>query len=213
MEIAPDLERIFTQETEAIRKTLDSPFQLSPAHRRKILTGYAAAIGPNFIPWVAAGTISARSLEARYAASENLKEEIGGDHQGMLDRFVASAKAKPTSQDYTRVQPAVTTMRDTVRCMNGLINITLLAYLENTSRAFIPFLAEMAKSRGCKDFEYTTAHGEADVEHAKQFLWALDHERGCGYPNVEGTIITAINRGRDFLITALNLKGRPTQFP
>ena len=51
-----------------------------------------------------------------------------------------------------------------------------MAAVENTSLGFIPYLAELAKLRGSEDLEYTDIHGEADIEHAKQFVWALEHE-------------------------------------
>ncbi|MEK6852669.1 MAG: iron-containing redox enzyme family protein [Nanoarchaeota archaeon] len=181
MKVEQDLQEMFARETEEVRTSLIPLRELGQEKMRRMLARYAAAIEPNFIPWVAAGAISARSIQGRYAASENLEEELRGDHQGMLIDFVAQVAARPTIEDCKEVYLHVQNMRNTFREMNGLTNITLLAYLENTSAAFIPYLADAVRSLGGKDFTYTDAHGVADAQHAQQFLWALGYEREHGY--------------------------------
>jgi len=199
MEIKPELEKLFEEETDKVREILLPLESLTGVQTKKILGCYAAAIEPNFIPWVAATTISARSLEARYAASENLRDEIEEDHQGMLRDFVTKARAQPTPNHFDEVQIYVQNMRRTFGSMDGLTNTALLAYLENTSAAFIPYLADLAKARGSTKYTYTDAHGVADIEHAKQFLWALGHEMEAGYSTPNETIRHATSSGLGFL--------------
>ncbi len=208
MKIALDLQDQFNHATEEVRRRLVPLDELREKDMKRILACYDAAIEPNFIPWVAAGVISARSVQGRYAASENLEEEIRGNHQGMLRRFVAAAGAAPGQQDYSSVEVPVQNMRDSFRQMNGLANIAMLAYLENTSAAFIPYLAQIAKTLGSKEFVYTNAHGEADIEHARQFLWALGHESDCNYTAPSETINKTICMGYKFLTDILGLRAQ-----
>ncbi len=86
-----------------------------------------------------------------------------------------------------------------VREWNGLQNTTLVTYLESTSVAFIPYLAEIARRRGSDNLEYTSAHGPADIGHAQDFLYALDRERKEGYGTVLPTIDATIVQGHQFL--------------
>lgn len=168
---------------------------------KEIISRYVAAIEGNFIPWVAAAAVSARTVQGRYAAEENLQTELRENHQGMLRDFAIDTFAQPLKIHYEEVYYAVQRIRRTVGQMNGLQNIALLAYLENTSKAFIPFLENLAKTLGSRDLTYTQAHGVADIEHADQFLWALGHEMNAGYKKPEQTIDDVIRAGHDFLRT------------
>lgn len=143
---------------------------------RKILQRYSAAIEGNFVAWMGATVITARSVQGRYAASENLWVEMKDDHAGMLRAFAKNAGAEPNVEDYQYVDAAVQSARQMVAEMSGLKNLALMAVLENTSAAFIPWLASLAKQLGATDFTYTDVHGEADIMHADQFAWALEHE-------------------------------------
>lgn len=178
MRIDQDIQERFDFEKQNLAQRLRGYREsLDGSQARDVLAIYAAVIEPNFIPWVAAASVSARSVQARYAASENLYEEVGENHQGMLHRFVADVNCSPSDRHFTYVAKPVQRMREVVSKMNGLTNTTILAYLENTSEVFIPVLAGIAEDLGANDFEYTDKHGVADIEHSKQFLWALGYER------------------------------------
>lgn len=210
MKIDEDLQRLYQLKTEAVARCLVPLDELDESAMREIVRRYTAAVEPNFIPWVGAGVISARSVQGRFAASENLEEELRGDHQGMLRDFAERIGCTPNAEDYCAVQPAVQRTRDQVREMNGLKNIALLAYLENTSGAFIPYLAGIAKKlgNGKENLIYTDAHGEADIEHARQFLWALGHEKKTGYGHPDQTIREGIIAGGLFLRDVLGLRAQ-----
>lgn len=143
---------------------------------RQVIGRYIAAIEGNFVSWMAATAVSCRSLQARFAVEENLYVEMHENHPGMLRSFAKAAGSEPCLEDFQAVQVEVDKIRVLVGEMSGLKNLTLMAALENTSAVFIPVLAELARNAGSKDLSYTDIHGEADVAHAEQFLWALEYE-------------------------------------
>lgn len=168
--------KILRLQTE-VHAFLPSLDQLAPEQCRTIIQKYVAAIQGNFVNWMAAAAVSGRSVQARFAAEENIYVEMRDDHPGMLRRFAVAAHAEPTAEQYTAVEPLVQEVRVMVAEMSGAKNTALMGALESTSAEFIPFLAALAKKLGSSDFQYTDIHGEADVEHADQFLWALSHEQ------------------------------------
>ena len=161
---------------------------ISDDEARKIIKRYAAAIEGNFLAWMGGASISARSVVSKFAADENLWVEIRDDHPSMLRNFAKCAKAEPDAQDFQYVHNEVKAIRNLVGELSGVKNIALMAALENTSASFIPYLAELAKRLGCTDLTYTDVHGEADIEHANQFLEALSDEQELGYQNSEKEI-------------------------
>ena len=142
------------------------------------------------------GTISARSVISKFAVDENLWVEIKDNHPGMLRKFAKNCNAEPNSEDFRYVENEVNAVREIVADLSGIKTITLMATLENTSTAFVPFLAQIGKKLGCKDFTYTDIHGEADIEHADQFLESLTDEQSLGYQNsskeINNTIKTTL---------------------
>jgi hypothetical protein len=207
MEIHPKIRDRFETATRDVQDMLIPLDQIDYGQAGDIIGRYTSAILPNFVPWVTAALVSARSPRARDAAHENLEEEIGENHQGMLYDFASDADALPTSQDGLTVAPAVSRIRENVAEMVGLYNVSLGAFLENTSAAFIPYLERLAVIRGSDNFVYTRAHGEADIEHAQQFLRAVQHEYGEGYAFADGTVENAIRDGNLLLDVIFNPEG------
>ncbi len=171
---------------------------LSNEQARRIIANYAAAVEGNFIAWLGAGLVTARSHHAEFAIKDNIYEEIEGNHPGMLRDFACSASALPDACSYEYVSGAVDRMRSLVAEMVGLQSIALLTCLENFSLYFIPYLAELAGKLGSKDFAYTDAHGAADVEHADLFLWALEQEMML-YQGAEDIITRTLDETEYFL--------------
>lgn len=171
-----NLESRIEELKRAVKKYLPSLNQLSDKQARSLLKRYAAAIEPNFTYWMSAAAVSAKTQQGRYAATENLEVEIQDDHRGMLRKFVTQVGALPDRSVYDTVRPAVDPIHELVSELNGTANLTIMAILENTSAVFIPFLERAAKKLGAKDFTYTKVHGEADIEHAQQFVWATKNE-------------------------------------
>jgi hypothetical protein len=144
-------------------------------------------------------SISARSVVSKFATDENLWVEIRDDHPSMLRDFAKCTKAEPNAEDFQYTHNEVMKIRNLVSELSGVKNIALMATLENTSASFIPYLAELAKRLGCKNLTYTDIHGEADVEHADQFLEALSDEQNLGYQNTEKEIDETISLTLDLL--------------
>jgi len=167
---------VYERAREAVRDFLPDPATLSDDQRRIILRRYAAGVGENFIKWLAAATLCTRSLEARYAAAENALLEIRDDHPGMLRGFVASSGASPEREDYDYVARYLADVQVEVSRMPGLFLTTFLGILEHTSTDYIPWLAELSTPLGNTNFAYADIHGEADILHADQFVWALEKE-------------------------------------
>jgi len=198
------LKEIFQKQTEQVRKYLGNVEFVSEHDAKRTIAKYTAAIEGNFIPWMSAAVIHSRSLQAEYAAKENLEVELGDDHPGMLRQFSIDAHAEPTLDDYRSVQDAVKSIRNLSREGSGLVAITVIATLENTSAAFIPFLAGLAKKRGSKNLTYTDIHGGADIEHANQFIWALEYEK-IHYQYPDPTIDQAIQSTCQFIYSIFKL--------
>ena len=171
--------------TNEVKGFLPSPEKLNKEQITKIIQRYAASIEGNFLSWMGGASISCRSVLSKFAVDENLWVEIKDNHPGMLRKFAKDCKAEPNSEDYRYTEKETNEVREIVAELSGIKTITLMATLENTSSAFIPFLAQLGKKLGCKDFTYTDVHGEADIEHADQFLEALTDEQNLGYQNAE----------------------------
>ncbi len=166
--------------------------------KRRILKQYVAAIEGNFVSWMGTAAICARSIQGRYAASENLWVEMRDDHAGMLRTFAKSAGCEPSTEDYQAVEDAVLNIRHLVSRLSGLECLTLMATLEHTSAAFIPWLESIAKELGSDNLKYTVIHGEADIAHADQFAWAVSHEMTL-HDNGEAIVKETIDKTVEFL--------------
>jgi hypothetical protein len=171
---------------------------LSNEQARAIIRRYTAAIEGNFVSWMGAAAITARSVQGRYAASENLWVEMKDDHAGMLRSFAKGTNAEPQTADYQATSAAVHSVRSMVGEMSGLKCLILMAVLENTSAEFIPLLEKFAVQLGATELTYTKVHGEADVLHADQFAWALEHE-AVYHNNADKDINEAVNVAIQFL--------------
>lgn len=179
--------------TEEVKNLLPKASELTNEQARKIIQRYTAAIEGNFLSWMSGATISVSSIISKFAVDENLWVEIKDNHPGILRLFAQQVNAEPNSEDYRYVQKELNAVREIVAELSGIKTIALMAVLENTSATFIPFLAELGKRLGAKDFTYTDVHGEADIEHANQFLEALTDEKSLGYINPDKSIDEAIN--------------------
>ena len=163
-----------------------------------IIRRYTAAIEGNFVSWMGTAAITARSVQGRYADSENLGVEMKDNHAGMLRTFAKAAGAEPEKADYQFVDSAVESIRTMVAKMSGLKNLTLMAVLENTSAEFIPLLEKLAQQLGSTNLTYTKIHGEADIAHADQFVWAVEHE-SVHYTDADKQIAIAVEAAIKFL--------------
>lgn len=163
-----------------------------------ILKKYVAAIEGNFIAWMGTAVLCTRSVQGKYAASENLWVEVKEDHAGMLRAFARAANCEPDLSAYQAVSSEVASIRRMVSRLSGLECLTLMAVLENTSSVFVPWFEKIAVELGSTDVTYTKIHGDADIEHANQFSWALSNEMEH-YENAELVMQQAANTTVQFL--------------
>ncbi len=172
--IHPEIQKKLLEARARVREFI--PSSVSDEDARKILARYTAALEGNFIAWMGAAALVVRSVQAKYAASENLWVELKDDHAGMLHQFVASAGVDVASSHVHEVEGSVAAVRALLATMSSVESLALMAYLENTSAEFVPFLGKIAQQLGSVDDIYVRVHGEADVLHADQFAWALGYE-------------------------------------
>jgi hypothetical protein len=157
-----------------------------------IIARYHAAVLGNFVPWMAAAAVSARSVEARFACEENIFVEMHDDHPGILEVFTRETHANLYGDETEKVKNSVAAMRKTISKMHGIKNVTVCAILEGTSEVFIPYLAKLSKLCESNNQQYTDIHGIADVAHADRFVWALAHE-SHHHTDAEDAIKVSIN--------------------
>ncbi len=173
--------------SDAIAVSFPNINEIDKSAAQRIIARYTAAIAGNFVPWMAAAAVSARSIEARFVCETNIRDEMQENHPGLLYAFAKSANALPAVDDSLQTDDVIHGMRTTVAQMNGLKNIAIMAVCENASLIFIPFLAALAQKCNGQDFRYTDIHGVADKEHAEKFLWALNCEMAA-HENAESTV-------------------------
>lgn len=196
------LQKQFLDATEEIKNKLPQADRLSLDECRAVIQRYAAAIEGNFIAWMGAAEISARSIEGRFAAGENLFVELKDDHAGMLHEFARSAHSLPQEEHFEAVHSVVDEVRQMVGEMSGIKTLTLMAMLETSSCVFVPWLAQLAKKCGSTNLKYIDVHGEADVAHAERFLLAVDCER-AHHTASASQIANALEISTRFILTAL----------
>lgn len=199
-----NLKEKFNRITEDIARQLPEVENIPVEKCRQIIRRYTAAFEGNFVSWMGATAISTRSVEGRYASAENLYVEMRDNHAGMLRDFAISVQAEPDEEDYKDMYVGVTEIRNLVSEMSGLKNLALMATLESTSAAFIPWLAKIAQKCGSTNLHYTDVHGEADIEHANQFVWALEHEQSH-FENCEQAIDETLEKTKQFILNIFKI--------
>jgi hypothetical protein len=154
-------------------RSLPDPSVLTFEERRGIIARYTAILEGNFIYWMSAALLSARSEEARAIIWENLSEEIRDCHPAMMRTFAIAAKAFPTDSDALAVDRNLANVRRFAGRSSGLRIILMMTFFESFLQRFMPFLAELARLQGSAEFEYTDVHGVCDIAHSKQLFRAL----------------------------------------
>ena len=160
----------------AVKVNLKDSRTLTEDQIRTLLARYTASVEGNFVAWMGAAAIYARSLEGQFAAKENLYVELRDNHPQMLRDFSIASTSEPEFKDYSSISQEVVRMRSFIASANGLQVLTVMAVLEATSELFIPYLEMLAMKRNSQNIIYTRIHGLFDKSHAQQFAWAIEHE-------------------------------------
>jgi hypothetical protein len=156
--------------------SLPDPNKLTANDRRGMIARYTAVLEGNFIYWMTAAYLSARSEEARLIMLDNLREEISDCHPDMLRKFTIAAHAFPTDEDALDVHRDLTKVRLFLGRLSGVRNIVTMAFFEGFIQQFMGYLADLAGAQGSIEMVYTDVHGVCDVAHSQELFRALSAE-------------------------------------
>jgi hypothetical protein len=161
---------------EELIASLPDPDKLSAGERRGIIARYTAVLEGNFIYWMTATYLSAKSEEAHPILLDNLMEEIRDCHPAMLRNFTMAAHAFPTDSDALEVHQDLTNVRLFLGRLSGVQNIVTMAFFEGFIQQFMGYLADLAGAQGSEEKVYTDVHGVCDVAHSQELFRALSAE-------------------------------------
>ena len=164
------------QAIEHLLTSLPDPEQLSADERRGIMARYTAVLEGNFIYWMTGTYLSVRSPEAQAIIADNLREEVGDNHPGMLRRFVLAAHAAPSELDRLAVDRELQNVRAFVARLSGLKMVLMMAFFEGFIASFMAYLADLATRQGSTEQEYTEVHGLCDIAHTQDLFRAFGAE-------------------------------------
>jgi hypothetical protein len=164
------------QAIEHILASLPDPEQLSADERRGIMARYTAVLEGNFIYWMSGTYLSVRSPEAHSIITDNLREEVGDNHPGMLRRFALAAHAAPSEPDRLAVDRELQNVRAFVAQLSGLKMMLMMAFFEGFIARFMSYLADLATRQGSTEQEYTEVHGMCDIAHTQELFRAFEAE-------------------------------------
>jgi hypothetical protein len=164
------------QAIEHILASLPDPEQLSADERRGIMARYTAVLEGNFIYWMSGTYLSVRSPEAQSIITDNLREEVGDNHPGMLRRFALAAHAAPSEPDRLAVDRELQNVRAFVAQLSGLKMMLMMAFFEGFIARFMSYLADLATRQGSTEQEYTEVHGMCDIAHTQELFRAFEAE-------------------------------------
>jgi hypothetical protein len=156
---------------------LPNPQELTREQRRGIIARYTAVLEGNFIYWMTATFLSAKSKEAHPILLENLYEECRDSHPAMMRRFAIAAQAFPTDADALAVDANLTSMRLFLGKLQGVQSLVSMAFFECWIQKFMSFLAALAAAQGSSEMEYTDVHGVCDVVHSQELFRAVSIEQ------------------------------------
>ena len=161
---------------QQLLRSLPPATKISKTRARTIIARYTAILEGNFIPWMAAAYVATSSKTVKEIAFNNLRDEISQNHPGMLRKFAISANSAPTDKDYLAVHSGIEKVRWFVGELQGVEILIMLAFFENFIALFMPYLDDLAKKRGSKEFEYTDVHGVLDISHSDELFRAAQAE-------------------------------------
>ena len=164
---------------ETIQGLLDSlptVDHLSAEERRALIARYTAVLEGNFIYWMTATQLAVATEEAKSIIHDNLLEEVRDNHPGMLRRFAIAANAVPTDTDGRAVDRDLQAVRQFLARLEGLRMLAMMACFEGFIARFMPYLADLARSRKSTEQEYTVVHGTCDIAHTEALFRAFEVE-------------------------------------
>ena len=167
------------QVTAIIDELIDSlpdPKQLTSEERRGIIARYTSVLEGNFIYWMTAAVIAAKSEQSRPILLENLHEEVRDCHPLMLRKFAIAANAFPTDEDALAVNDDLTKVRLFMGTLSPVKLVLTMGFFEGFIQKFMAYLADLAAQQGSTEMEYTDVHGVCDIEHTEGLFKVLAAE-------------------------------------
>lgn len=149
---------------------------LSAEERRGIIARYCLVLEGNFIYWMTGAYLAAKWQESRAIIEDNLLEEVGDCHPGMMRKFALAAQAIPGDADALAVYPQLSAVRLFVGKLSPAPLIAMMAFFEGFIQTFMAYLAELARRQGSVELEYTNVHGVCDIAHSRELFRALEAE-------------------------------------
>ena len=171
--------------TDDLLAALPAAGQLSVEGRRGIIARYSAVLEGNFIYWMTGAYLAAKSEKARLIILDNLREEVGDCHPGMLRKFAMAANAVPEASDARAVYPNLSNVRLFIGRLSPVPIVIMMAFFEGFIQRFMSYLAELAKRQGSGEQVYTDVHGICDVAHSQELFRAVTAEMALSVDSLE----------------------------
>jgi hypothetical protein len=188
--------------------SLPDAAKLDASERRGIIARYTAVLEGNFIYWMSAAYLSAKSEEARPILLDNLREEIRDCHPAMLRNFTIAAHAFPTDSDALEVHGDLTNVRLFLGRLSGVQNILTMAFFEAFIQQFMAYLANLAGAQGSAELVYTDVHGVCDVAHSQELFRALSAELAVDPIDPSVDLFEGVDLLRALIETVIHGRGR-----
>jgi len=192
---------------EELIASIPNPDKLSAGERRGIIARYTAVLEGNFIYWMTATYLSAKSEEARPILLDNLREEIGDCHPAMLRTFTIAAHAFPTDSDALEVHQDLTNVRLFLGRLSGVQNLLTMAFFEGFIQQFMAYLADLAGAQGSVERVYTDVHGVCDVTHSLELFRAVSAEMAVNPIDPSADLFEGVDLLRTLIRTIIHGRG------
>ena len=190
--------------TDELMASLPDADLLSAEERRGIIARYSAVLEGNFIYWMTGAYLAVKSEEARAKIIENLREEVGDCHPGMLRTFAIAAKSVPTDADAEAVYEDLSKVRLFVGRLQGVPTVVTMAFFEGFIQRFMAYLADLAKRQGSSEMVYTDVHGICDVAHTQELFLALESEMTLNAPEPSTNLFEGVETLRRLIETIIH---------
>ena len=145
-------EKVSQQMNEAAGRLKDSlvPNNSLPKNiAQNVICTYSAAIFDNLTQWTRVAHNRARNNYARGAIYSSLENKIVYKYDSLLLDFVSESGAKIAEKHYQLVFAPVHDIYKLLSEEDNVINVSVVASLENASLVAIPYLKKLGHKLGC----------------------------------------------------------------
>jgi hypothetical protein len=172
--------------------SLPDPKKLTSEERRGMIARYASVLEGNFIYWMTAAVIAAKSEQSRPILLENLYDEVRDCHPLMMRKFAIAANAFPTDKDFLAVHDDLTKVRLFMGRLSPVKLVLTMAFFEGFIQKFMAYLAYLAAAQGSTEMQYTDVHGVCDIEHTEGLFKVLAAEIALTPPEPDADLFEGV---------------------